>query len=980
LEQVFNDLPGKKRCELKFSSFIIVGILIALAALAAAQSPAATLRGQVTDPSGAVVTNATVAIVVNGVPAHSAATNRSGVYEIGNLAPGKYTVTATAKGFATFAQTDVDIAAGQSAQFNIALEISVQKEKVNVQEDTPQVDVNPASNASAIVLSGKDLEALPDDPDELQQDLEALAGPSAGPNGGQIYIDGFTAGQLPPKSSIREIRINQNPFSAEYDKLGYGRIEIFTKPGTDKLHGQVSVMGNSSGMNSRNPFLNADSVQPYDSEIYMGSIGGPINKKTSFTFDFQRRNINEVAVVNAQVLDSSLQPTPFNASVPNPRTRTNLGPRLDYQISPNNTLTARYQYFHDTQDNAGVGQFALPSTGYDTSSSEHTMQISDTQVLGTKAVNETRFQYRRENSQQTPLSTAPTITVDGEFTGGGSSAGAQTDHTDHYELQNYTSLSLGKHFVKFGGRLRAAHDVDLSGAGFNGTFRFHDLPSYIAAQQLLASGQAQAPGAIQFSISATPSGNVPTVDATVVDAGLYVQDDFRLRPNITLSYGLRFETQNAIHDHGDFAPRIGFAWGIGGGGKNTAKTVLRAGYGLFYDRFDDELVLNANRMNGVTQQQFLVSAPDFFPNVPDLSSLTPQTQTIYRISPNLRAPYIMQSAVSLERQVTKIANVTVSYLNSRGVHQFVSLNVNAPTPGTPGSSGPPPLPNQGPIYQYSSNGVFRQNQLIANFNIRAGAKLSLFGYYSLNYANSDTSGASTFATDQYDLGADYGRASFDTRHRLFVGGTIGFPYAFRLSPFMIFNSGSPYNVTVGQDLNHDSVVNDRPALAANVSGVCLSLTAVCHYNPTPTASDVLVPINFLTGPDHFTLNLRLAKTFGFGPEKGGKSTDGGLGPGGPPGGIGGGGRGPGGGGPRGGGGGFGRGGGGGPFGLGAATNRRYNLTFSINARNLLNRVNAATPVGSLGSGFFGQSTDLARGPFSGGAANRKIELQAMFSF
>ena len=167
---------------------------------------AGTLRGQVTDPSGAVVANASVAILASGsesgIPAHSATTNRSGSYEIGNLAPGKYTVTANAQGFALFVQSDVEVAAGQVAQFNIALDINVEKEKVNVEEQGPQLDVNPANNASAIVLSGKDLEALPDDPDELQQDLEALAGPSAGPNGGQIYIDGFTAGQLPPKLAM----------------------------------------------------------------------------------------------------------------------------------------------------------------------------------------------------------------------------------------------------------------------------------------------------------------------------------------------------------------------------------------------------------------------------------------------------------------------------------------------------------------------------------------------------------------------------------------------------------------------------------------------------------------------------------------------------------------------------------------------------------------------------------------------------------
>src|ERR1039458_6416424 len=346
------------RCVLKYLSFVILAnlilamlipaTLIGLAAPVSAQSPAqssattGTLRGQVTDPSGAVVTNATVAVLVSGGQTHSATTNRSGGYEIGNLAPGKYTVTANAQGFAVFVQNDVAVAAAQVAQFNIALDISVQKEKVNVEAETPQLDTNPASNASAIVLSGKDLEALPDDPDELQQDLEALAGPSAGPSGGQIYIDGFTAGQLPPKESIREIRINQNPFSAEYDKLGYGRIEIFTKPGTDKLHGQFAVEGNSSGMNSRNPFLHADATQPYDSVEYMGNVGGPIDRKTSFFFQVQRRNIDEIAVVNPPDLS-------VNESVPNPRTRTNISfprrlPAISFTVTLRRTPVSVRRY------------------------------------------------------------------------------------------------------------------------------------------------------------------------------------------------------------------------------------------------------------------------------------------------------------------------------------------------------------------------------------------------------------------------------------------------------------------------------------------------------------------------------------------------------------------------------------------------------------------------------------------------------------
>ncbi len=957
-----------------FAVFISV-TLIAMAAPAIAQTPAATgtLRGQVTDPSGAVVPNATVAILVSGGQTHSAITNRSGNYEIGNLTPGKYTVTANAQGFTVFVQNDVDVAAGQVAQFNIALDISVKQEKVNVQENAPQLDTNPASNASAIVLNGKDLEALPDDPDELQSDLEALAGPSAGPNGGQMYIDGFTGGQLPPKSSIREIRVNQNPFSAEFDKLGYGRIEIFTKPGTDKFHGQFSVEGNSSAMNSRNPFLGTAAQPPYDSVIYMGNIGGPINKKTSFFFNVQRRNIDEIAVVNAPALDANLNQIQLSESVPNPRTRTNISPRIDYQVTPNNSLSARYQFYRDTQDNAGAGGTLLPEAGYNTTSSEHTVQITDTQILGTKAVNETRFQYLRDSNGQTPVTTPlqnplpgnpvniPSISVLGYFTAGRSSSGAQTDHQDHYELQNYTSISQGKHFLKFGGRLRAVHEVNTSSAVFNGIFTFPNLPTYKNALQGLANGT---PSQLIINQTNPTSATGPTVPVTVADVGLYVQDDWKVRPTFTLSGGLRFETQNAIHDHADWAPRLGFAWGIGGGGKSAPKTVLRGGFGLFYDRFGQDLVLNTDRLNGVTQQQYTLPSPTgCFPNA--LSCLTSQTQpasSIYQISPNLHAPYIMQTAFSLERQVTKIANVTVSYLNARGVHQFVSLNLNAPIPGTPGS----PPTAEAPLYQYSSDGVFRQNQLITSFNIRAGAKLSLFGYYTLNYANSDTSGASSLPMNSHDLGADYGRASFDTRHRLFFGGTAALPYAFRLSPFMVLSSGSPYNVTVGQDLNNDSVFNDRPAFSNNPA--CPSVTAFCHYNPSPTASDVLVPINYLTGPSRFTLNLRLAKTFGCGPDLGGKNAApaGGSPPGGGHG-------------PHGGGG-FGHGPGGAFGGMGPATPRRYNLTFSVNARTVLNKVNAANPVGVLSSPVFGKSIALAGGPFSSAAANRKIEVQATLSF
>jgi hypothetical protein len=958
-----------------------------------------TVHGTVTDPSGAAVANATVIAVTPDGQAKTVTTNRTGAYEVSGLAPGNYTLTVSAPGFADFAKDDVNVAAGQSQLLNIQLSIAVEKEKVNVtdQGGAPTVDVNPANNAGAIILTGKDLDALPDDPDELQTDLEALAGPSAGPNGGQIYIDGFTAGQLPPKSSIREIRINQNPFSAEYDKLGYGRIEIFTKPGTDKYHGQVSVMGNSSAFNSQNPFLTG--TEPaYHSVQYMGNIGGPLGKKASFFLDVQRRNIDELAIINATLppaanipsSDTSLFPilpnctTPtciYTAGVPQPHTRTNISPRLDYQISKNNTLTARYQYFRNTEENNGVGGFALLHQGTNSTSVEHTVQVSDTQVLSTKVINETRFQYLRENGSDVPNSTLPTVTVPGAFTTGGALGGTSTDHQDHYELQNYTSMALGNHFLKFGGRLRVVHDQSLAAEGFNGSWVFQTLDTY-----------ATPPTPFQLSITFPGTGMtvIPTVTVNVVDAGVYLQDDWRIRPNFTLSYGLRFETQNAIHDHGDFAPRVAVAWGIGGGLKSAPKTVLRAGFGMFYDRFSESNVLQSERLNGVTQLQYIAQAPApqpgqppppipnvTYPTIPSPSDLQQSSPTLYQIDSRYRSPYIVQSAVSLERQITKVANVTVSYLNSRGFDQLLTRNINAPIPPATDPTDPTvrPLGNLDNVYQYAPEGIFRQHQLIISSNVRAGSKLTLFGYYTLNNVHSNTSGG--FPSNQYNLDQDYGRAAYDIRHRVFFGGSISVPYGFRLSPFLIATSGSPYNVTIGHDLNGDSITNDRPAFATDLTRPSVVVTPFGAFDTQPNigvSGQTLVPINYLNGPPQFVLNLRLSKTFGFGREIANNNAGSQQG-GGPGGGRRGGG-------PGGGGGGFGRGPGAGMgaiFGPGNS-GRRYNLTLSVNARNVLNRENLAAPIGNLSSPNFGRSVALAGGPFSSASASRKIELQASFSF
>jgi len=990
-----------RRAALSFASFLFfhVGSLHA-------QAPTAGLSGVVTDPSGAVIAKAAVRLINSNGASIDATTNRDGVYEFKNLAPGTYTLKAVAKGFALFTKEDVQIIAAQLQQINIPLVIQMEEQKVEVTDSSTTVGVDPANNAGAIVLKGADLEALSDDPDDLLSELQALAGPSAGPNGGQIYIDGFTAGTLPPKASIREIRINQNPFSAEFDKLGYGRIEIFTKPGTDQFHGQVSLMGNTAGFNSRNPFESIPAgTQPpgYHSTQFSANIGGPLlSKKASFFFSIEQRNVDELSIVSAQIVDpTTFAIVPFSESVPNPRTRTNLSPRFDYQVSANNTLTARYQFERENETNNGIGQFNLPSVGFNGQSREHQFQISDTQIINAKIINETRFQFVRQTNDQIPQSLAPTISVQGAFTDGGNGGGVSSDTLDRYELQNYTSMSHGKHFLKFGARLRATRDSNDSRSGYNGNFNFGlrqnsncspgstpetcpkitGIQAYQMTVQGLAQGMALAQiiaaggGASQYSITT----GTALADVTYFDAGLYFQDDWRVKPNITVSYGLRYESQNNIGDHADFAPRIGVAWGLDGSGKKSPRTVLRAGFGIFYDRFGYDLVLQQQRLNNITQQQFVVANPQFFladtPSTDQLAAMSTTAPTLYQPNSNLRTPYTMQAGLTLERQLTKAANLSVTYLTSRGLHQFFTENINEPIcntlPCDPATASHP-LGNNNNVYQYQSEGIFKQHQLIINSSIRMGTKLSLFGYYTLNYANSDAAGAGTFPSFDNNISLDYGRAAFDVRHRVFFGGSVGLPRNFRLSPFLVAQSGVPFNITTGQDLNGNSIFNDRPTFASPQSNPQDVVTnKYGSFNLVPQPGEILVPINSLNSAGRFSLNLRLSKTFGFGQKKEPVNT-GAEGPGG----SGTFGRGPGG--PRGGGGRGGFGGRGG--GDGAASNNRYNLTFSVAARNIFNNVNLATPIGNLSSPLFGQANDLARGPYSSSTANRRIDLQVSFSF
>ena len=996
---------------------LLIVLLCATAALA--QRNVGSLKGSVTDEFGGVIVGATVVATDANGATKTATTTNDGNFTLSGLAPGKYDVKVSAQGFANFENAEVVVAAGPAQKLDVTLKVTIEQQKVTVSADAAGVNTDPENNVGAIVLKGTDLDSLPDDPDDLAAALQALAGPAAGPNGGQIYIDGFSGGNLPPLASIREIRINSNPFSSEYDRPGQGRIEILTRPGTDRFRGQAAFNFNNQAFNSRNPF--APTRAPYMSRQFSGNLSGPISKKkASFFVDVEKRDINDQAVVNATILDPSFNIISFAETVPLPNRRIELSPRLDYQINKNNTLVARYEYEH-SRNVTGAGGFSLGSRRYRTFSTQQTFRLTETAVLNPRTVNETRFQFIHQTSGDTADNSTPTVSVQDAFTGGGSQIGKSSNSTNRWELNNNTSLALGLHAIKFGVRLRRVRIDSISPQNFGGTWTFSgsrrtgnpngftSIQVYQITQQGLATGLTPAQirtaggGANQFTIAA---GN-PEATVSQFDFGGFVQDDWRFRPNLTLSFGLRYENQTNISSNLNFAPRFGFAWAPGSA--QTKKTTIRGGFGFFYDRVGESLTLTANRLNGVNQQQFIVTDPailNLYPTIPSIALLSSFATpvSIYTLAKDLEAPFMTQAAISVEHSLPHNLAASVTFSHVRTLHQLRARAINAPLPGTfnpaiPGSGVRPLGTNN--YFQYESSGRYDQNQLIFTLNGRLNPKLTFNLNYSLSKARSDTDGSGTFAANPFDFADEYGRASNDVRHTLRFFGSYRGPWDISLNPILIISSGSPFNITIGRDLNGDTLFTERPAFATDLNKPGVVVTPFGAFDPNPVAGEEIIPRNYGQGPGSIIANLRVSKTFGFGGERrstaqnnrgaggGGRGGDGGARGGG--GGFGGGfprgGGAGGGGGARGGGDGGGGQRGGGGFG-GTEGAQRYNLTFSVNFQNIMNHVNLGRPVGNLSSSFFGQSTTSAGGfgGFGGGRGggsapyNRLIELSVRFSF
>jgi hypothetical protein len=939
---------------------LVLGI-ISLSSILCAQRAIGQERGQIAgqilDPSGAAVVGAQISVTGKGSSFTTKSTG-TGDYFFQRVPIGIYSLSVRAKGFSPYVEANLMVESNKPRRADVHLSIAVQQESVDIQDQGKTIGTNTDENGSALVIKDGDLDALSDNPDELANQLQALAGPGVGPSGGQIYIDGFTGGQIPPKSTIREIRINQNPFSAEFEKVGFGRIEILTKPGTGKTKGYIVSQGNQSSFNTGNPLV---STQPgYYLYFWEAGLNGPLAKGKSYSASANslvRKNQNIVNAINPNDTNSLIR-----QAVSNPSSLTNGTGRIDLQLGSKNVLTIRDAFRQSTRTADGVGQLNLPTQAYDIDDIENALQITESMVVNANWANETGLQWRHIRNEQTASYSTPTVTVSGAFTDGGSNQGNSRDNLDIIDIHNYSTTQVQRHIIRFGGRARIYHDTNNSSSESNGNYIFQSISNYLS----------KTPD--QFQIAHIEN---PIAQTNVWDGSLFYQDDWRVKSNLTLSYGLRFETQNKIQDLSDWGPRMTLLWAPKRFYRKSPRLVLGAGYGWFYDRFTVPNSLNSSapsatpyiiqtiHQNGINQQNYVLNSPgEFDPSSPipitgSNGSSVPKT-TIYSIDPKFHAALNMQLGLSADIQAAKNLTFNVNYLNTSGLHQYLSNNIAAPR----FDSGSYTVTGQSPAaynYQYQSGGIYRQNQLIVGLRSRT-KKGSVVATYTYNRARSDTQGVSYFPTDSTNPRLDYGRPTFDIRNRLFALGTYSISSGFILSVLVVAQSGAPYNVTIGSDLTENNQFNARPTFGTCGQADVISIKYGCLDTNPIGKGETIIPYGLGTGPANVMTTLRASKTFGIGPRIGpppgpDQSNSGGTGPGAnasrPT----------------------------AAARIDATTPHRYNLTFVVGALNAFNIVNLGPPNGVLKSELFGKSQSLATGQFASPTpGNRTILLQSMFSF
>ena len=895
--------------------FGLAALLAAGASTASAQNPAnanqAQLRVVVVDETGAGIPSATVTLTpASGAPVTVTGDER-GVVTLPPVAPGAVRLHVEFPGFQA-ADTSLTLRRGQNNQ-TVTLAIAGLQEEVVVSDTASTGDTR--GNSLTTTLEQADIEELPDDPDELAQLLQQMTGGA----GATFQVNGFRGGRLPARDEIRQIRFRTNSFSADNHDAGRTQIEIITRPNVRNWSGNANFGLRSSVFNARNAF--AREMTPEQFRRFTTGLRGPIVAgKTSLRINVDGNRSYDSPTIFALNEDGSI----FQGIVRRPTDSTNVTTGIEHALTKNQTLRVEYRRSESDSRNQGVGDFTLPERATERHNNEHQVRFQVQGIVGKATLHEIRVQFNKGANENASLSTLPTINVLDAFNKGGAGVNS-TSSNRTLEVADNVDFNIGRsHAMRVGLLMESASSRNFDARNAQGTFTFSSREAYLAGQPL------------QFT---QRLGEVNTA-FTAYQLGLYWQDDIRVNKNFSFSVGLRQEMQSLIDDKINLMPRLGLTWTPFGPG-----TVLRGGYGTFYDWYETNLYDQTLRVNGIAQRDLLILNPGYpDPFVGTAPIVLPGGRV--QASPDLQMPYIHQASIGLERPITQNLQFQASYQMLRGRNLMRSVNINAPD-----AFGVRPEPSVGTVTQFESTGRSLSDRLNVSLNYRLPQRrIFMGGNYTLGQVKNHADNATSLPANSLNPDAEWGPSFQDVRHRMNAMLNLPLMAGVRMNINANAQSASPYNITTGRDDNADGVVNDRPAGIGR---------------------------NAARGLARFDMSLRLSRNIGFG---GARPTAGGAGGGGARGGAGGGARGggrgvaqqiqgpggpggPGGGGPRGGG------DGGGFFG---GENQRFTAEVFVSANNVLNRVNYVNFVGNQLSPFFGRATSASQ--------PRRLEIGLNFRF
>jgi Carboxypeptidase regulatory-like domain len=799
-----------------------IGLILTLTITLTGQKSSGVVEvsGVVLNTSEEVIPGASVTLRRNDLskPLTVATSDARGSFRFSRVASGSYEIEIQKNAFKP-AVIQLTIGAHAPAPLRVVLSVADLREEVAVEDQSGHVNTDPSENLDVVKLGRDALNNLPVLGNDVIGALANLVDASStGSGGATVMVDGLETTRKVPANMIQEVRINQNPYSAEFARPGRGRIEVITKAGATEYHGEIGFIFRDSRLDARNAFALERPAE--QRRIFEGVLTGPFGqgKKTSFFFSGNREEEDLQAVVFAR--------TPaglFSENVATPQRESEFSFRVNHQVGANTTYSIRFDFTEDSSRNDGVGGFDLPEAGADSRDGERQIFFTHRRIISPKLINELTLraghEYGRTRSVRPGV---PRLVVQDAFTGGGAQADRRTTE-NHVQLNEFLSWTHGKHFVRGGLNIP---DISRRGfsdeANFGGTFTFATLEDYLNNRPFLYSIN-QGDGHLAFWQK---------------EFGLFAQDQIMARSNFSIALGLRYDKQNYLGDRNNFSPRLSFAYSP----DKKRKTVLRGGAGIFYDRTGINTIADKLRFNGLRLRQVNILNPGYPDPLSSGSPLAAQPSAIFRFAPDLRSPYTLQFSMGVERQLAKSLTLAANYINTHGVKLFRSRDVNAPPP--PYLQRPEPA--VGVLRELESAGRSETHAL----ELLLRGKISRFFngtvQYTLGRAYNNTGGINARLANNYDLTGEWSRADFDERHRFNLLGAIKAGDWFDLGMTIALTSGRPYSLTTGRDDNHDTIANDRP----------LGLRR-----------------NSLQGPGAATLDLRWSKEFYLKAAKNGKKAD-----------------------------------------------------------------------------------------------------------